>query len=64
MSSVGPFVDRFETEVAARVGARSGVATVNGTSALHIALKVVGVQPGDEVVTSTLTFIAPVNAIR
>ena len=40
------------------------VATVNGTSALHVALLVAGVQPGDEVLVSDLTFIAPVNAIR
>lgn len=64
VSSVGPFVERFEKELAARVGARFGVATVNGTSALHVALLVAGVKPEDEVVVSTLTFIAPVNAIR
>lgn len=64
ISSVGPFVERFEKELAARVGARFGVATVNGTSALHVALLVAGVKPEDEVVVSTLTFIAPVNAIR
>lgn len=64
VSSVGPFVDRFERELAARVGTRYAVATVNGTAALHIALLVAGVQPDDEVLVSTLTFIAPVNAIR
>jgi perosamine synthetase len=64
VSSVGPFVDRFEKELAARVGTRYAVATVNGTAALHIALLVAGVQPDDEVLVSTLTFIAPVNAIR
>lgn len=64
VSSVGPFVDRFERELAARVGAKYAVATVNGTAALHIALLVAGIKPGDEVLVSTLTFIAPVNAIR
>jgi perosamine synthetase len=64
VSSVGAYVDRFEEMVAARVGAKFGIATVNGTAALHTALLVAGVQAGDEVLVSTLTFIAPVNAIR
>jgi perosamine synthetase len=64
VSSVGAYVDRFEHMVAERVGARYGVATVNGTAALHTALLVAGVQPEDEVLVSTLTFIAPANAIR
>ena len=64
VSSVGPFVDRFEREVAARVGTRFGVATASGTAALHTALMVAGVKPEDEVLVSTLTFIAPANAVR
>lgn len=64
VSSVGGFVDRFEKEIASRVGTQFAVATVNGTSALHVALLIAGVQPEDEVLVSTLTFIAPVNAIR
>jgi perosamine synthetase len=64
VSSVGPFVDRFERELAAYVGTEHAVATVNGTAALHIALLVAGVKPDDEVLVSTLTFIAPANAIR
>lgn len=64
VSSVGTYVDRFEHDVAARVGARYAVATSSGTAALHIALLVAGVQPDDAVLVSTLTFIAPVNAIR
>jgi perosamine synthetase len=64
VSSVGSYVDRFEQMVAQQVGVKHAVATVNGTSALHVALMVAGVQPGDEVLVSTLTFIAPVNAIR
>ena len=64
VSSVGAYVDRFEQMVAQQAGTKRAVATVNGTSALHIALLVAGVQPEDEVLVSTLTFIAPVNAIR
>jgi perosamine synthetase len=64
VSSVGPFVERFEREIAERVGTSYAIATVNGTAALHIALLVAGIQPGDEVLVSTLTFIAPANAIR
>src|SRR5262245_30718716 len=64
VSSVGAYVDRFEQSVAQYVGARYAVATVNGTAALHVALLVAGVQPDDEVLVSTLSFIAPANAIR
>ncbi|MGH9307934.1 MAG: LegC family aminotransferase [Vicinamibacterales bacterium] len=64
VSSVGPFVDRFEREIAEAVGVRHAVAIVNGTSALHLALLVAGVERDDEVIVSALTFIAPANAIR
>ena len=64
VSSVGAFVDRFEQAMAEHVGCRRAVATVNGTAALHVALRVAGVQADDEVLVSDLTFIAPVNAIR
>lgn len=64
VSSVGPFVERFERELAAYVGTKYAVATCNGTAALHIALLVAGVEPDDEVLVPTLTFIAPANAIR
>lgn len=64
VSSVGPFVERFERAVAAYVGRRHAVATVSGTAALHVALLVAGVETDDEVIVPTLTFIAPVNAIR
>ena len=64
VSSAGPFVDRFEQMMADCIGTRFAIATVNGTAALHIALLVAGVQPDDEVVVSTLSFIAPANAIR
>jgi perosamine synthetase len=64
VSSVGAFVDRFEQRMATRLGRRLAVATVNGTSALHVALQAVGVQENDEVLVSDLTFIAPANAVR
>lgn len=64
VSSVGPFVDRFEHEVAATVGSKFAVATASGTAALHIALLVSGVEPNDEVLMPAITFVAPANAIR
>lgn len=64
VSSVGKYVTRFEEMMADYVGADYAVATVNGTSALHISLIAAGVQPGDEVIVPALTFIAPVNAVR
>ncbi|HLA73892.1 MAG TPA: LegC family aminotransferase [Steroidobacteraceae bacterium] len=63
VSSVGKFVDRFEAELAAYTGAQHVVAVVNGTAALHIALRLAGVVPGDEVLTPALTFVATSNAI-
>lgn len=63
VSSVGPFVDRFEREIEAYTGSPRAVATVNGTAALHIALKLAGVAPGDLVLTQPLTFVATCNAI-
>jgi len=63
VSSVGKYVDRFEQMMAEYTGAKYAVATVNGTAALHIALKLVGVNQGDEVITQPLSFIATCNAI-
>lgn len=63
VSSVGRFVDRFESELAAFTGARYAVAVANGTVALHIALTLCGVRPGDEVVIPALTFVATANAV-
>lgn len=64
VSSVGAYVPRFEQELAKFTGVKHAVATVNGTAALHVALRVAGVGPGDEVVVPSLTFIAPANAVR
>lgn len=63
VSSAGSFVDRFEKNLAERVGAASAVATVNGTTALHAALLIAGVQVGDEVIVPSLTFVATANAV-
>tara|TARA_R110000851_G_scaffold135045_1_gene270431 strand:- start:18913 stop:20055 length:1143 start_codon:yes stop_codon:yes gene_type:complete len=63
VSSVGAYVDRFEQDMAGYTGSPKAVATVNGTAALHIALKLVGVEAGDLVITQPLTFVATCNAI-
>lgn len=63
VSSVGKYVDRFEQDISCYTGSPGAVATVNGTAALHIALKLAGVEPGDLVVTQPLTFVATCNAI-
>lgn len=64
VSSVGTYVDRFEQDLAAFIGARRAVAVVNGTAALHLCLKLVGVEPGDEVLIPALTFVATANAVH
>lgn len=63
VSSVGPFVERFEREFALRVGARHAVACSSGTAAIHVALRLLGVGPGDEVFVSDLTFVASANPV-
>src|SRR3990167_5832725 len=63
VSSVGAYVDEFEKKFAAYVGAKFAIATVNGTAALHIALLLSGIKPGEEVITQPLSFIATCNAI-
>ena len=63
VSSVGKFVDRFEKEFAEYIGSKFAIAVVNGTAALHIALKLIGVKEEDEVITQPLTFVATCNAI-
>ncbi len=63
VSSVGKFVDRFEADLAGYTGAKYAVAVVNGTAALHIALKLAGVKPNDEVLVPALSFVATANAV-
>lgn len=64
VSSVGPFVDLFEQRIAEITETKKGVAVVNGTAGLQVALRLVGVQANDEVLTQALTFIATSNAIN
>lgn len=63
VSSIGSYVSEFENSIKKYTGSKYAVATVNGTSALHIALKVCGVSKGTEVLTQSLTFVATCNAI-
>ena len=63
VSSVGPFVDRFENELAAFTGAKHAIAVVNGTAALHVALRLAGAGPDTEVLVPTLTFVATAAAV-
>jgi len=64
VSSAGKFVARFEAAVCEHTGAAHAVAVQSGTAALHVAMLAAGVEPGTEVLVPTVTFIAPVNAIR
>lgn len=64
VSSSGSYVDLFEKKFSEYIGAEKAVVTVNGTAALHLALISLGIHEGDEVIVSSLTFIATVNAIR
>ena len=63
VSSAGSFVDRFEEMLANYTGVKRAVAVVNGTAALHVALRLAGVQEGDEVLVPALTFVATANAV-
>jgi len=63
VSSAGKFVDRFESELADYTGAKRTIAVVNGTAALHVCLQLAGVEPGDEVIIPSLTFVATANAV-
>lgn len=64
VSSVGPFVDRFERDITKFSGTNYAVAVVNGTAGLQVALQLVGVQNNDEVITQALSFIATSNSIH
>jgi perosamine synthetase len=64
VSTASPYVDQFERSFSSVLGVKHAVATASGTAALHLALLVCGVKPDDEVIVSTLSFIAPANAIR
>lgn len=64
VSSTGSFVMEFEDAICRYVKSKYAVACVNGTAGLQIALKLCGVEAGDEVIVPTLTFIAPVNVVK
>ena len=64
VSSVGKYVDQFEEQIRDYTAAKYAIATVNGTAALHIALLLSGVNPGDEVITQAISFVATANAIK
>jgi perosamine synthetase len=63
VSSIGQFVNKFEEKISHYTGAKYTISTVNGTAALHIALKLLGTDENSEVITQPLTFIAICNAI-
>lgn len=63
VSSAGPYVTQFENAIARMSGARYGVATVNGTAALHLGLVALGVRPRDRVIVPDWTFAATANAV-
>jgi len=63
VSSVGAYVDLFEDKIAKYTGSCCAIATVNGTSALHLSLLLAGVKAGDLVITQPLTFVGTCNAI-
>ncbi|MGC4002365.1 MAG: aminotransferase class I/II-fold pyridoxal phosphate-dependent enzyme [Pirellulales bacterium] len=64
IAPLGPHVDAFEREFAAKIGVEHAVALSSGTAALHLALILAGIRPGDEIATSTLTFVATANAVH
>jgi perosamine synthetase len=63
VSSIGKYVTAFEERMAALCGRRYAIATSNGTTALHLALAVLGLGPGDQVIVPSLTFVATANAV-
>ena len=64
ISSIGRFIPEFEEGFAQYCGAEYGVATSNGTTALHLALTAFGIGEGDEVIVPTLTFVATASAVK
>ncbi|EJO5346072.1 LegC family aminotransferase [Clostridium botulinum] len=64
VSSVGSYVNKFENDFEKYINAKEAVVTMNGTAALELALRTLGIGVGDEVIVSSLTFISPVNTIK
>ena len=63
ISSSGKYVGKFEKRISSYLGSKFGIVCINGTSALQVALRVLGVSNNDEVIVPTLTFVSPINAI-
>src|SRR5438309_10075116 len=63
VSTSGEYVNRFESMLCDYTGAAHAIAVINGTAALHLCLKLAGVERGDEVLVPTLTFVATANAV-
>lgn len=63
ISSIGKYIKRFEEEFSIYIGAKYGIATSSGTTALHLALVTLGIGKGDEVIIPTLSFIATANCV-
>ncbi len=64
VSSVGRFVTQFENEIAKYTGSKKAIACINGTNALFLSLKLIGIEPETEVISQPMTFVATINAIR
>jgi dTDP-4-amino-4,6-dideoxygalactose transaminase len=64
VSTGGRFIKEFEEKIAKYVGVEKAVSCQSGTAGLHLALRVLGIEPGDEVIVPTVTFIAAVNPVR
>ena len=64
VSSIGKFVDTFESMMAKITQSKKGISVVNGTAGIHIALILAGVKSNDEILTQALTFVATANAIK
>jgi perosamine synthetase len=63
VSSLGAYIDSFEKEFAAYCGTKYAISVCNGTVGLHLAMKVLGIGAGDEVIVPDLTFVATANAV-
>lgn len=64
VSTSGKFIDKFETALKKYLNTKHAIACISGTASLHISLLVVDVKKGDEVIVPTITFIAPINAVK
>ena len=59
----GPMVEKFENRFAKYIGSKYAISVANGTAALHLSIKALGIRPGQKVITSPITFAATANAI-